>query len=182
MKKFTAVLLLFLVGYYLGGFYLHFLVKQKMAEDDIYANLSATVPSEGEVVFSIPMPLYGSVDRDFEKKEGEFYFKGKYYALLGTKIENNTLMITCMANAKAKILNEDLFEFIQENIVSENHSKGKSKTTRTLKLFMPEFASFSKKTTIFLYEWLPLKSKISEGTFSLTHQWVNNSTPPPDFA
>jgi hypothetical protein len=180
LKKIVSILLFVVVAYYSGGYYLHFLAKQELVKEELYSNVSASVPFEGTLEFSVPIPFYGTVDREYEAKQGEFFFKGKYYNVLGSKIENNTLIISCVANPKTKLLHEELFGFIEDNILGNSASDSNQKN-KTLKVFLPEFASFSKKQTIYIFEWLTKKAE-NQFNFQYSTRGIKVNSPPPQFS
>jgi hypothetical protein len=180
VKKIFVFVMFLVVAYFSGGYYLHFMVKQQFAKKELYSNVAASIPFEGTMEFSIPIPYYGLVNKEYEAKEGEFYFKDKYYNVLGSKIVNNVLIISCIANPKTKLLHEELFGFIQDNIMSGSGSSSK-KESKTLKLFVPEYAKIGNKCTIFLYDWLsPIKIISTE--FSELDQPKKVNSPPPIFS
>ena len=177
MKKIFVFVMFLVVAYFSGGYYFHFMVKQQFAKKELYSNVAASIPFEGTMEFSIPIPYYGIVNQEYEAKEGEFYFKDKYYNVLGSKIVNNVLIISCVANPKTKLLHEELFGFIQDNIISGPGNSSK-KESKTLKLFVPEYAKFVNKYTIFLYDWLNPITIISH-QFSVLDQPKKVNSPPP---
>ncbi len=167
------------VAYYSGGYYLHFLAKQQVVKQELYSNVAASVPFEGTMEFSVPIPFYGTVNKEYEPKQGEFFFKGKYYNVLGSKIVDNTLIISCVANPKVKLLHEELFGFIEDNILGNSESESNQKN-KTVKVFLPEFAAFSTKHTLYLFEWISPQNNINNiSKFSTRNIKVNS--PPPQF-
>lgn len=179
MKKLFVFVMFLVVTYFSGGYYLHFMVKQQFAKKELYSNVAASIPFEGTMEFSIPIPYYGIVNQEYETKEGEFYFKDKYYNVLGSKIVNNVLIISCIANPKSKLLHEELFGFIQDNIVSGTGT-GSKKESKTLKLFVPEYAKFGANHKIFLFDWLsPIK--VNSHLFSVIDRPIKVNSPPPIF-
>lgn len=177
MRKILSILLFGVVAYYSGGYYLHFLAKQQMVKQELYSNVAASVPFEGTMEFSIPIPYYGIVNKEYEAKQGEFLFKGKYYNVLGSKIVDNTMIISCVANPKIKYLHEELFGFIQDNVLAGANTDS-NKKSKSFKVFLPEFASFSNKHTIFLIEWLSENAKNNCISVFSTRTIKVNSPPP----
>lgn len=168
------------VAYYSGGYYLHFLAKQQVVKQELYSNVAASVPFEGTMEFSIPIPYYGIVNKEYEAKQGEFLFKGKYYNVLGSKIVDNTMIISCVANPKVKYLHEELFGFIEDNVLAGSNPES-NKKNKSFKVFSPEFASFSNKHTLFIYEWLASKVNDSE-IVQFSTRGIKVNSPPPQIA
>ncbi len=180
MRKILSILLFGVVAYYSGGYYLHFLAKQQLVKQELYSNVAASVPFEGTMEFSIPIPYYGIVNKEYEAKQGEFLFKGKYYNVLGSKIVDNTLIISCVSNPKVKYLHEELFGFIQDNVLAGS-SNDTNKKSKSVKVFLPEFASFSNKHTLYLFEWMDSKSN-DEGPSYFSTRTISVNSPPPQVA
>lgn len=167
------------IAYFSGGYYFHFMVKQQFAKQELYANVAASVPFEGTMEFSIPIPFYGNVNKEYEAKEGEFFYKNRYYNVLGSKIVDNVLIISCVANPKTKLLHEELFGFINDNII-DNNFDSKSKNHKAFKAFLPEYASFSNKYTLYLFDWISKKTN-NDHNFPLQFTYLNIMSPPPNF-
>ena len=179
MKKIVVFGLFLVIAYFSGGYYLQFMVKQQFAKQELYSNVAASIPFEGTLEFSIPMPLYGNVNRAYEAKEGEFFYKNKYYNVLGSKIENNVLIISCIANPKTKLLHDELFSFINNNIIDNDKNNSSNKKTKPIKIFLPEYASFSKKYTHFIIEWVGEKVT-NQHNYKTQPAFIAVNSPPPN--
>jgi hypothetical protein len=131
------------------GYYFHFLIKQKIHNAG-KAEITATAPYEGTVNFIINLPLYGVVNKAYETSKGNFEYENKIYSILGRKIENNQLIVTCVADPKLKKFQEELLGFIDTYILEKNSQKKDSKGS-SFKFFSPEYAGFFKTTHFYLY-------------------------------
>lgn len=180
LKRLSAVGLFAVVMYFTMGYYFQFLVEQHLQKREIYSNVSATLPFEGTVDFSVPLPLYGIVNSEYEAKQGEFFYKNKYYNILGSKVVDNVMIITCVASPKMQKLNQELLSFIDEYVLGTDDGSN-AKEKKTLKFFSPEFAGFAKKVSFYLYDFIEPLSILNHQLTVLAGT-LHICSPPPNMA
>ncbi len=128
MKRTVAILLLLVMFFNIGGYYLVFwglrshysiaLIKQ--LDQDQYS-LSETI--ELKIPLSLPYPLQ---QNGYERINGEFDYKNQQYKLVKQKIESDTLYVVCIKDQKDQKLQHAMNDFTKVSHDLPSSSKQKS--------------------------------------------------------
>jgi len=109
-----------------GGYYIVFLGLSSQARRDLLERLDAAQYRDEEtVVFTIPLSLpYPLFDDNYKRLQGNFEYKGEYYALIKQKLENDTLFIVCIKDRNQKHISTTLSEYarVANDQPSSSHS------------------------------------------------------------
>ena len=109
MKKFTAILMLSVHLFYVGGFTLVFRYMMNQSDQQIvkriYENkIDKTQLYEIKVPVSLP---YVTDWKDYEKIEGQIQLNGTYYNYVRLKMTHDTMSLICIANTEKTKLFKD---------------------------------------------------------------------------
>ena len=115
MKKLTAIFLIVIFLFNIGGYRLWFYFEQQRSDKNIEVLLDKEQYNEAELI-TIKMPLslpYQSDTRNFERVSGEINFNGKIYKYVKRKIEKGELVLMCLPDKSKMQLEkarEDFFK------------------------------------------------------------------------
>lgn len=113
MKKLVSLLLLAMLLFNTGGYYVMFWALRYQADVELQQHLDANDYPESEAfLIEIPVTLpYQMNWTGFERLTGEFEHNGEFYQLVKQKLENDTLKIVCIKNHKEKELVTSMVDF-----------------------------------------------------------------------
>jgi hypothetical protein len=125
LKKLVSLLLLAMLLFNTGGYYVMFWALRYQADTELQQRLDSNDYPESEAfLIKIPVTLpYQMNWNDFEKLTGEFEHNGEFYQLIKQKLENDTLKIVCIKNHKESQLVASMADFTKvSNDVPANTS------------------------------------------------------------
>jgi hypothetical protein len=124
------------------GYFFVYLGESYFERKELYSDLSMTLPSETMVNFQIPLTYYPQPNREPEDVRGEFVYKGKYYDLNKQWVKNDTLFIEAFENGKQKLLEQSLYQHVQDHVLDHQSKSPLEKSKRILanllKDYLPE--------------------------------------------
>ena len=133
MKKLTAIFLIIIFLFNIGGYRLWFYFEQQRSDKNVEVLLDKEQYNEAELL-TIKMPLslpYQSDTREFERVSGEINFNGKIYKYVKRKIEKGELVLLCLPDKDKMQLEkaqEDFFKNTNDLAQNDNSKKPDSKT------------------------------------------------------
>jgi hypothetical protein len=127
-----------------------------------------------KIPFAIP---YHVDDKDYERVNGAFQYRGEFFKLVKQKLENDTLYVVYLKDVKEKKLFDAMVDFVK---LSADLPASSQQALKLLGHFIKDYTSAS-----------PLKVQANQGwqlTFNFTPQHFNLLanhlpviSPPPDF-
>ena len=141
MRKFVAIVLIFLLIYNLLGHYLVLVYQQKVATNHFSQSLAdVNIPDDDLFIIKIPASLYlPAKNTDFEPVKGSFEHKGKFYDMVKRKVEKDTLYIYCANNHKKKHIASQLADYVNSYVVDFENNKNNNQSQKLLKSFAKEY-------------------------------------------
>lgn len=115
MKKATAIFLLLIFLFNVGGYFLALWALEFRASAELSSRINQALYSEDETIeIRIPITLpYPLQDRDFERVDGKFEYHGEFYQLIKHKMEGDALVIVCIKNDEQKKVVETISEYVK---------------------------------------------------------------------
>jgi hypothetical protein len=126
LKKLTAIFLVIIFLFNLGGYRLWFYFEQQRSDKNLEALLDKEEYNEAELItIKVPLPLpYQSDSKDFERITGEINFNGKIYKYVKRKIENGEFVLLCLPDKNKMQIEKAKEDFFKNtNDLTQNNSK-----------------------------------------------------------
>ncbi len=126
MKKITAIFLLLVFLFNLGGYRVWIYFEQQRSDKNFEVLLDKEQYNEAELItIKVPLSLpYQSDSKDFERISGEVNFKGKIYKYVKRKIENGEFVLLCLPDKNKMQLENAREDFFKNtNDLAQNNSK-----------------------------------------------------------
>ena len=137
MKKITAIFLIVIFLFNIGGYRLWFYFEQQRSDKHIEVLLDNEQYNEAELI-TIKMPLslpYQSDTRDFERVNGEINFNGKIYKYVKRKIEKGELVLLCLPDKNKMQLEKAREDFFKNtNDLAQTDQSKKSDNSKSISL------------------------------------------------
>ncbi len=134
MKKLTAIFLVIIFLFNLGGYRLWFYFEQLRSDKNIEASLDKSEYTESELI-TIKMPLslpYQNDSKDFERITGEVNFNGKIYKYVKRKIENGEFVLLCLPDKNKMQIEKQKDDFFKNtNDIAQNTNSKKSDNSKS---------------------------------------------------
>jgi regulatory protein YycI of two-component signal transduction system YycFG len=132
LKKLTAIFLVIVFLFNLGGYRLWFYFEQNNSDESIEASIDKAEYDEDDLLtIKVPLSLpYQNDTKDFERIEGEINFNGKIYKYVKRKIEKGEFVLLCLPDKnKMKIeeAKEDFFKYSNDLGQTNSNKQEKSK-------------------------------------------------------
>jgi len=122
MKKLTALFLVFLLLFNIGGYSVVYWMAEHQASREFSAQLDNNEFSGSEAItIKIPISLPYRPNSDFERVYGEFRYNGQQYKLLKQRVLNDTLHVVCVVDQKTTQLNDEMNNFTKETRDASNN-------------------------------------------------------------
>jgi hypothetical protein len=176
LKKLVSLLLLAMLLFNTGGYYVMFWALRYQADTELQQQLDANDYPESEAfLIEIPITLpYQMNSNDFERLTGEFEHNGEFYQLIKQKLENDTLKIVCIKNHKEKHLVASMADFTKVS----NDLPASTSSLKVLGNFLKEYHSTGDIKMISVNGWSTTLSFASP-SFSVLSLVVPIESPPP---
>ena len=115
MKRWLAILLIFVLLLNIAGFYGILQAFRYQTEKQIISDLNASRYSqEATQLIKIPLAIpYASDQTDFERVDGKFYHEGNYYRLVKQRLAQDTLYVVCIQDHKTKMFHKVLSDYVK---------------------------------------------------------------------
>src|SRR4051812_11603943 len=92
LKRLFSLLILFVFLFNMGGYYLMYWGLSYQATQDLRDQLDAGEYLENQAItIALPITIPYATDRDYERVDGEFEYKGEFYKLVKQQLKNDTL-------------------------------------------------------------------------------------------
>lgn len=134
MKKLTAIFLLLIFLFNLGGYRLWLNYEQQQSDKRLVASLDKNEYDEADLI-SIKVPIslpYRTDWKEFERIDGEINLNGKIYKYVKRKVQNGELILLCIPDhnkMQLQTAKDDFFKFA--NDLMQNNSSKKSDNSKT---------------------------------------------------
>jgi hypothetical protein len=132
LKKLTAIFLVTIFLFNLGGYRLWFHYEQERSDKNIESFIDNKEYNEDELItlkVALSLPYHHDT-KEFERVTGEINFKGKVYKYVKRKIENGNLVLMCLPDINKTLIQnakDDFFktsaDLTQDNSSKKNNSK-----------------------------------------------------------
>lgn len=173
MKKTVSIALLLLFTFNMGGYYFLFWALKSEADKQLSQKLEESTSIDGAYEIKIPLSLpYPLQQTDFERRDGELIYKNEHFRLVKQKYENDTLIIICIKDLKAKQLAEVMDAFSSKTSGEPSPSDGVSFSGKVLQEYEPS----QLLSLINLTGWC---RQLGEGYPTTDHSSVITSSPSP---
>ncbi|MBK5278040.1 MAG: hypothetical protein JJE09_04160 [Bacteroidia bacterium] len=112
MKRLLSLLFLFVFLFNVGGYYIMYWGLRYQANKELRQNLDAGIYAESQLItLKLPITLPYQIDRNYERVDGEFEYKGEFYKLVKQQIKRDTLYIICLKDQRVKQLVGEMNNF-----------------------------------------------------------------------
>ncbi len=133
MKKLTAIFLILIFLFNLGGYRIWFYFEQQRSDKSIEAFIDKEEYNESDLItIKVPLSLpYQTDTKEFERISGEVNFNGKIYKYVKRRIENGEFVLMCLPDKnKMQIekVKEDFFKNATDLAQNNNNKSGNSKS------------------------------------------------------
>jgi hypothetical protein len=97
------------------GYYFIYVGLRYQAKSEMMMRLDTRdYSSEETVTLKIPLTLpYWMTARDYERVNGEFQYEGEFYKMVEQKLENDTLYVVCIKDARERKLYEAMSDYVK---------------------------------------------------------------------
>jgi hypothetical protein len=177
MKKLTALTLLCIFLFNIGGYSLLYWAEKQQASKELQSRLDrGEFAGSQAITIKVPMSIPYQSDRDYERVNGEFEYKGQFYKLVKQRVLGDTLYVVCVIDSKKKELVDEMNEFTRK--ASESSS-----TNQPLKVASANpLQDYSNESTVELTALTPgwtVTYPFFEISSLLTESVVDTNSPPP---
>jgi hypothetical protein len=119
LKPITAILLLVIHVFNMGGYRIVFTQLEKKASDQLVQQLDKEEYDDSQLIeMKVPLPMpYQTNWADFERYNGEIEISGVHYNYVKRKVQNDTLILLCIPNQGKMKLNsakEQFFSLVND--------------------------------------------------------------------
>ncbi len=142
MKKLTAIFLIIIFLFNLGGYRVWFYFEQQQSDNRIEASLDKEEYNEAELItIKVPLSLpYQSDSKDFERITGEVNFSGKIYKYVKRKIENGEFVLLCLPDKNKMQIEKQQDDFFKNtNDIAQNSKRSDNSKSIALKKVSSEY-------------------------------------------
>jgi len=175
MRKAVALFFLFIITLNIAGYYLVF-EGWKLHNDASWA-FDETVSNGQEFIVEVPMNIpYATQEKDWEKSDGQFKYKGDMYRIVKQKITLSAVFIACVKDSKANFVNQQ-----QEDLVKTFSDKpaDAKQSVKMFPSFIKDYISNVISVKPSLVGWSSEVAKIS-ATQSLIASYSSSIVHPPE--
>jgi hypothetical protein len=141
MRKFAAILLIFIMAFTLFGYRFMISSLEKRVDTIVEMAIDNKEYSDAELIeIRVPLQMpYQERYTDFERHYGEITIDGKIYAYVKRKIEGDVLVVKCIANPKKQELKNTAIELAKSTNGQDTENTGKKQTVTLQKNFSPDY-------------------------------------------
>ena len=179
MKRLLSILFLFVFLFNMGGCYIMYWGLRYQANKELQQKLDEGVYGENQTMtLTLPMALPYQIDRNFERVDGEFEYKGEFYKLVKQQLRRDTLYVVCVKDQREKELVSEMIEFTKL-------ANDLPASSQTLKLFGSLCKDYTSNTSLELIShqvgWTA-QVDFTTGSFQLISHTMPINSPPPRVA
>jgi len=159
----------------MGGYYVMYWGLSQHAAKDLRQQLDKGSYSENQTItIALPITLPYAIDRNYERIDGEFEYKGEFYKLVKQQLKHDTLFVVCIKDSREKHLVNEMINYAK--IANDLPSQS------SLKLFNSLLKDYSMSKEFKLIttqsEWLANFTFASMSSSPLFRDHPVNSPPP----
>ncbi|PWT99313.1 MAG: hypothetical protein C5B52_10845 [Bacteroidetes bacterium] len=166
LRKFLAILLLFIQAYNLVGYRFVFDLLGRQANERMVQRLDKAQYNDADLVeVKVPLLLpYFYSWKDYERFDGEVEFNGVHYNYVKRKVSNDSLILLCIPNiqtAKVEQGQQDYFRLIND-VQNNGASKKESPSSIVSKFLLSDYHPRTSDLSL---------TKLSEISFTFSKIW-----------
>ena len=135
MKKLTAIFLIVIFLFNIGGYRLWFYFELQKSDKKIETSLDEEEYNEAELItLKVPLSLpYQTNWKEFERVNGEIKLEGKIYKYVKRKVQNGELILLCIPDHNKMQLETAKADFFKySNDLIQNNSSKKSGNSQSI--------------------------------------------------
>jgi len=176
MKRVFALLFLFVFFFNVGGYYIMYWGLRQQANAELRDQLDAGLYTENQTVtIKVPVALPYQTDRDYERVDGSFEYKGDFYKLVKQKTQSDTLYVICIRDQQEKHLVGEMINYTK--LFNDFPS-----TSQTLKLFgnlLKDYTSSAAFELLIGSAGHITEMKFTDNSFQIVSFFISVTSPPP---
>lgn len=144
MKKITAIFLLLIFLFNIGGYRLWYYYAQQQSDKQLEASLDKNEYDEADLItVKVPLSLpYQTNWKEFERVDGEINIKGKIYKYVKRKVENGELVLLCIPDhnkMQLETAKDDFFKSVNDLIQNNSSKKSTDSKSTAFKNLLSEY-------------------------------------------
>ena len=144
MKKITAIFLLLIFLFNLGGYRLWYYYAQQQSDKQLETSLDKNEYNERDLItVTVPLSLpYQANWKEFERVDGEISIHGKIYKYVKRKVENGELVLLCIPDQNKMQLEtakEDFFKSVNDLFQNKSSKKSNDSKSAAFKNLLSEY-------------------------------------------
>ncbi len=162
------------------GYYVLFYFQQRSLERELTLAIDQGRITDSELVeIKIPVPVYHQIDKGFERIEGRFEHAGKFYEMVKSKLQNDTIYTYCLTDEKKEQLHEKLSDHVQTHVADVKGAKP-AKSEKPVLRFLKEYWQDAANSLTFLSPVAAADKAHTPYFFPFSPLTLSISTPPPE--
>lgn len=115
MKKLTALALLSIFLFNIGGYSVLYWAEKQKASKELRSQLDRDEFSGSQAItIKVPLAIPYQPDRDYQRVDGEFEYQGQFYKLVKQRVLGDTLYVVCVIDSKKKEIVDEMKEFARK--------------------------------------------------------------------
>lgn len=156
-----------------------YLQQESIRKELVYTLDNAKIPEKDFIVFKTHILLPYQLDRDFERADGNFEHKGKYYEMVKKRLKDDTLYVYCINNVKKENLKADLAKHVAEYVGDSKSSENKNRSEKIVKNLIKEYVSHSTNLFYSTQLFIALSKGNTKYLFPFSSTDLRIPSPPP---
>ena len=165
MRKSLAIFFLFIIMLNTAGYYLVF--EGWKWRNSITWSFDENSSASQEMIVKVPITMpYAMHEKDWEKSDGQFEYKGEVYRIVKQKVTPDAVYIACVKDQESSRLNEQLEDFAKTFSDKPGDAK---QSAKAFPRFMKEYISDAVSIKSSIVGWS------LESTFVLAPQSIVSS-------
>ena len=161
------------------GYFFVYLGESYLEKQAIYENINVTLPSETIVTFKIPLNGYPQPDREVSSTKTEFAYGGKYYDLNKQWVHNDTLFIEAFEDVKQAMLEQSLYQHVQDHVLEHQKKSPLEKSKRVLANLLKDYLPENSQSLDCQAVTFISKAKLIPTIHRFSTRFLEISSPPP---
>lgn len=170
--------MLFVFLFNVGGYYVAYMAVKHHSENKFISHLNDELYNEDELIeLAIPVSLpYPVEEKDYERVNGKFGYKGLQYQLVKQKFKDNTLYVLCIPDIEQTRMSKSVHEYA--NMVNDVPASS-GKTMNILAKLIKDFESINSNQLENFSGW---ESKVlfRPAVFQIISRTTGIASPPPE--
>ena len=112
MKRLLSLFILVVFLFNTGGYYMMYWGLRYQATLELREQLDTGAYADSQTLtIALPLTLPYAVDRNYERVDGEFEYRGEFYKLVKQQLKHDTLFIVCIKDIREKHLVGEMINF-----------------------------------------------------------------------